>query len=79
MSTSVKQSTFVRLGLLAVGLVVLTFLIRGSTRLVLGDRTALLLSAPIGLTALVLLVSLFLVGLLSAIGIRPVEEDLDEG
>lgn len=73
-----KQSTFVRYGLLSFGLVVLTFVIRGSTRLFLGDRTAALLSAPVGLSALILLVVLFATAFLSVIGIRPMDRDIDE-
>jgi hypothetical protein len=74
-----RQSTFVRLGLLSFGLVPLTFLIRGSTRPFLGDRVATLLSAPVGLVALALLVFLFLIALLAVTGIRPMEPDLEEG
>jgi hypothetical protein len=73
-----KQSTFVRLGLLSFGLVLLTFVVRGSTRLFLGDRTAALLSAPAGLLALALVVWLFLAALLAVTGIRPMESDLEE-
>lgn len=69
-----RQSTFVRLGLLAVGLALLTFLVRGPTRVVFGDRTAMLVSAPIGLVAFALLAVLFVVGLLAMTGIRPIEE-----
>ncbi|MFC6906390.1 hypothetical protein [Halalkalicoccus tibetensis] len=73
-----KQSTFVRWGLGAFGLVFLTFVIRGSTRLFLGDRTAALLSAPVGLGALLVLVVLLVAALLSVTGIRPMERDIDE-
>lgn len=73
-----KQSTFVEYGLLSFGLVLLTFVIRGSTRLVLGDRTAALLSAPVGLSALLVLVVLFVAAVLSVTGIRPLERDIDE-
>ncbi|MEM4781821.1 MAG: hypothetical protein QXG03_09715 [Halalkalicoccus sp.] len=73
-----KQSTFVKAGLLAFGLVLLTFVIRGSTRLLLGDRIAAALSAPVALLALGLLVALVLAALLSALGIRPMERDIDE-
>ncbi len=72
------RSTFVRWSLLSFALVLATFVIRGSTRLFLGDRTATLLSAPIGLGALALLVVLFVVALLSATGIRPMERETDE-
>ncbi|KYH25492.1 hypothetical protein HAPAU_21640 [Halalkalicoccus paucihalophilus] len=73
-----KQSTFVKYGLLAFGLVLLTFVIRGSTRLFLGDRTAALLSAPVGVSALLVLVVLFVVAVLSVARIRPIERDIDE-
>ncbi|WP_122089364.1 hypothetical protein [Halalkalicoccus subterraneus] len=73
-----KQSTFVKWGLLAFGLVLFTFVIRGSTRLFLGDRTATVLSAPVGLGALAVLVVLFVVALLSLVGLRPMERDIDE-
>lgn len=71
----VKRTTFVTLGALSFGLIVLTFVVRGSTRLVVGDRTAMMLSAPIGLTALSLVVGLFVVALLSVTGVRPLDAD----
>lgn len=74
-----KQSTFVRFGLLSFGLVLATFVVRGTSRLVLDERTATLLSAPVGLVAFALLVWLFLVALLSVTGVRPMEADLEEG
>lgn len=74
-----NQSTFVRLGLLSFGLVLATFVVRGASRLVLDERTATLLSAPIGLVAFALLVWLFLVALLSVTGVRPMEADLEDG
>ena len=74
-----KQSTFVRLGLLSFGLVLATFVVRGTTRLFLGERAAMVLSAPVGLLALALLLCLFLAALLSMTGVRPMEPDLDDG
>lgn len=73
-----KQSTFVKWGLLSFGLVLLTFVIRGSTRLFLGDRIAAVLSAPVALSALLVLCVLFVAALLSVTGIRPMERDIDE-
>lgn len=73
-----KQSTFVKGGLLAFGLILLTFVIRGSTRLFLGDQTAALLSAPVGLLSFALLVVLFASALLSITGLHPMERDIDE-
>ena len=70
-----RQSTYVRLGLLAFGLILATFVVRGTTRLVIGDRTSMLLSLPLGLSALALLVALFVLALLSVAGVRPIEPD----
>lgn len=72
-----KQSTFVTLGLLAFGLILLTFVIRGTTRLILGDRVAALLSAPVGIAAGGLLLGLFVLAILAVTGIKPMDEDLD--
>lgn len=73
-----KQSTFVKWGLLSFGLVLLTFVIRGSTRLALGEQVSMILSAPVGLGALSLLVVLFVTAALSITGVRPMEQDIDE-
>lgn len=73
-----RQSTFVKGGLLAFGLVALTFVIRGSTRLFLGDRIAAALSAPVALLALAVLLVLFAAAILSMTGLRPMERDIDE-
>ncbi len=70
-----RQSTYVRLGLLAFGLILVTFVVRGTTRLVIGDRTSMLLSLPFGLTALALVCLLFTLALLSVTGLRPIEPD----
>jgi hypothetical protein len=70
-----RQSTYVRLGLLAFGLILGTFVVRGTTRLVIGDRTSMLLTLPLGLSALALLVALFVLALLSVTGVRPIEPD----
>lgn len=69
------QSRFVELSLLCFGLVLLTFLIRGTTRIFLGDRLAVLLVAPLGLVALALIAVLLVVSLLAATGLRPLETD----
>ncbi len=70
-----RQSTYVRLGLLAFGLILVTFVVRGTTRLVIGDGTSMLLSLPFGLTALALVCLLFTLALLSVTGLRPIEPD----
>ncbi len=70
-----RQSTYVRLGLLAFGLILATFVVRGTTRLVIGDRTSMLLSLPLGLTALALVCLLFALAVLSVTGLRPIEPD----
>ncbi|WP_331233082.1 hypothetical protein [Natronorarus salvus] len=70
-----RQSTYVRLGLLAFGLILATFVVRGTTRLVIGDRTSMLLSLPFGLAALALLCLLFALAMLSVTRLRPIEPD----
>lgn len=64
---------FVKLAALAFGLVLLSFLIRGTTRLVLGYEAAVLLSAPVLFAAAALIVGLFVRGLLDLTGARPLE------
>ncbi len=71
------QSRFVELSLLCFGLVLLTFLVRGTTRIFLGDRLAVLLVAPLGLAALALIAVLLVVSILAATGLRPLEETDD--
>lgn len=68
------QSRFVTLGLLCFGLILGSFLVRGTTRLVLGDRTAVLLAAPLALAALALLLVLLVVSLLAVTGLRPLAD-----
>ncbi|MHB9288037.1 hypothetical protein ACKVMT_13465 [Halobacteriales archaeon Cl-PHB] len=67
------QSRFVTLGLACFGLILGSFLVRGTTRIVVGDRTAVLLAAPLALTALGLLLVLLVVSLLAVTGVRPLE------
>ncbi|MFC4987143.1 MULTISPECIES: hypothetical protein [Saliphagus] len=68
------QQRFVRLALLAVGLAVASFVVLGTSRLLVPYRTAQLLAAPIGLTAFALLSYLFVRATLSAVGLRTIEE-----
>ncbi|WP_058367013.1 hypothetical protein [Haloparvum sedimenti] len=68
------RERFVKLAALAFGLVLLSFLIRGTTRLVVGYETAVLLSAPVLFAAAALLAGLFVRGLLDLVGVWPLEE-----
>lgn len=72
-----KRSTFVRLGLGCFALVIVTFIVRGLTRLVLGDRVSAVLSLPFGLLALGLLLALTAIALMDVVGVRRLEDDLD--
>ncbi|QLD91067.1 hypothetical protein HWV07_19270 [Natronomonas salina] len=69
-----RQNTFVKLSALAVGLVLLSFVVMGTTRLFLATDTARLLSAPTMLTGGALLVFLTLRSVLAVSGLRPLEE-----
>lgn len=69
-----REQTFVKLSVLALGLVLLSFIIMGLSRLVLPTSTAKLLSAPTMLAAGVLVVFLTLRSVLAVSGIRPLEE-----
>ena len=68
------QDTFVKLALGAFGLILLSFVIMGTTRLVLTADTARLLSAPTMLTAAAIVLFLTVRSVLAVSGIRPLEE-----
>lgn len=69
-----RQGTFVKLSALALGLVLLSFIVMGLSRLVLPTPTAKLLSAPTMLAGGTLIVFLTLRSVLAVSGIRPLEE-----
>ncbi len=66
-----QQATFVKLSALAFGLVLLSFLIRGFSGLVLPSRTAAMVSAPTMLAGGGLIVFLTLRSALAVSGIAP--------
>jgi len=69
----VNRSRFVRLALLAFGLVFLSFVVRGTTRLVAPYELAVALSAPILFAAAGLLAALVVLATLDVTGIRKLE------
>jgi hypothetical protein len=69
----VNRSRFVGLALAAFGLVFLSFVVRGTTRLVAPYEVAVALSAPILFAAAALLVGLVALATLDVTGIRPLE------
>lgn len=71
------QHGFVRLALVAFGLVILSFTILGFSRLVVPFRVAQTLAAPVGLVGFGLVVFLFLRATAAAIGLAPIEADGD--
>ncbi|WP_233255115.1 hypothetical protein [Halopenitus persicus] len=72
--TWVTPSRFVWLALLAVGLIVASFVVRGLSRLVVGYGTAMALSAPFLAAGGLLVVGLTLRGLLDLLGIMPIDD-----
>ena len=68
-----NRSRFVGLVLAAFGLVFLSFVVRGTTRLLAPYEVAVALSAPILFAAGALLVGLVAVATLDVIGLRPLE------
>lgn len=69
-----RPNTFVKLSLLAFGLIVVSFIIMGTSRLVVEANTARLLSAPTMLAAAALVVFLTLRSVLAVVGVKPLEE-----
>ncbi|MDR9430561.1 MAG: hypothetical protein RI568_07655 [Natronomonas sp.] len=68
-----QQATFVKLSALAFGLVALSFVIRGFSRLVVTPETAAMFSAPTMLAGGALIAFLTLRSVLAVSGIRPLE------
>lgn len=68
------QSTFVKLSVLALGLVLVSFLIRGFSSFVVPTQTSALLSAPTMLLGAVLIVFLTIRSVLAVSGVAPLEE-----
>jgi len=68
-----NRSRFVALALAAFGLVLASFVVRGTTRLVASYELAVALSAPILFAAAALLAALVVLAALDVTGIRPLE------
>lgn len=66
-----NETTFVKLSLFAFALVLLSFIVRGLSRLVVTGETATLLSAPTMFLAGGLIVFLTLRSVLAVSGLRP--------
>lgn len=64
---------FARLSLLAFGLILVSFVLLGFSRIVLPFRTARLLAAPTGTVAIVLVAVLFVRAVLAWTGVRPLD------
>lgn len=69
-----NRNRFVMLSLCAFGLIFLSFVILGFSRLVLPYRTARMLAAPVGLLAFALVCYLLMRAILSKLGIAEIEE-----
>lgn len=68
------QQGFLRLAVVAFGLVLASFLVLGFARLLLPYRTAQLLAAPVGVCGFLLAGYLFLRAVGAAIGVAPIED-----
>ncbi|MGQ3413941.1 hypothetical protein ACT4ML_17070 [Natrinema sp. LN54] len=68
------RSGFVKLAVIAFALVIVSFFVRGVSRIVLETETAELLQAPLALIGFGLLVYLFIRATLDAVGIWTVED-----
>ena len=68
-----NRARFVRLAVLAFGLGLAAFVVRGTTRLLASYEVAVVLSAPLLFAAVGLFVFLVAVATLDVTGIRPVE------
>ncbi len=73
-----RRSSFVKMAIAAFTAILLTFLVRGSTRLVIGDEYAMLLSLPIGVIASMLVVATVVAAVLDLTGVKPMDDDLGE-
>ncbi|ADD03624.1 uncharacterized protein Nmag_0024 [Natrialba magadii ATCC 43099] len=67
------QSGFVKLSIIALALVILSFFVRGFSQLLLGRGIAEMLQAPLAIIGFTLLVYLFVRATLDAVGIWTVE------
>ncbi|WP_332899525.1 hypothetical protein [Haladaptatus sp. CMSO5] len=72
---SMNQQRFVKLAALAFGLILVSFVILGFSRLVLPFETARMLAAPTTFAAFLLVVYLLVRGVLSALGVAKIREE----
>ena len=70
------RSTFVLLGLAAFGMILGTFIVRGTTRLVIGDQLSMLLALPLAAVSLLLVLTLVSLAILDRLGIKRLDDDL---
>ncbi|WP_255195540.1 hypothetical protein [Halorarius litoreus] len=68
------RDTFAKLALVTFGLILVSFVVMGFSRIVLPYRTARLLAAPTMSLAAVGVVVLFVQSVLAVSGLRPLEE-----
>lgn len=69
-----RQATFVKLAFVAFGLILVSFVVMGFSRIVLPYRTARLLAAPTVALAFLLVCYLLARSVLSWLGVSPLEE-----
>ncbi|ELZ16666.1 MULTISPECIES: hypothetical protein [Haloterrigena] len=69
------RSGFVKLAVVGIGLVVLSFFVRGFGQLALGHDVAEMLQAPFAVVGFLIVVYLFVRATLDAVGVWTVEND----
>jgi hypothetical protein len=69
------RNRFVSLALLAFGLILVSFVVLGVSRIVLPYRTARVLAAPTTVAAFLLVCYLFVRATLSVLGVSPITEE----
>lgn len=72
-----RRSTFVILGVLAFVAILGTFVVRGTTRLVIGEQASLLLATPLALLSLALVLVLLVIAAGDFFGIVELEDGSD--
>jgi hypothetical protein len=75
----VSRSIATALGLAAIALAIVSFVVLGVGRLLVGYRTAVLVAAPLGVLAFALAVALFVGFTLARLGVGPLSDDSERG
>lgn len=73
-----RRSTFVAVGLAAFASILGTFVLRGTTRFLIGERASILLATPLALLSLFLVLVLLVFAIGEITGLYPMTDDLED-